>query len=87
VICVPYKRIARAATGEYLRRKRIEGGLLQRELGERLGVPQETISKLETGTLPIDCYAGQIAEQLPGFSERDALLAGLRAAASAVEAA
>lgn len=38
-------------TGSQLRRLREEIGLTQGQLGERLGIPEKTIQRWETGTL------------------------------------
>lgn len=76
---------ARRAEGEYLRATRIAARISQRVLAVNLGVPRQTISKLEQGALVIDSYLPALIAHVPGFHARDCVSRGLRAALTYVE--
>ena len=46
------------ALGQRIKSLRIERGLTQSELGDRIGVKQERISKIEMGTAAVDIFTG-----------------------------
>lgn len=53
--------------GQWVREKRIENGWTQRELSAKSGIPQTTISGIETGKAK-DCQFRQVVRIAKAFS-------------------